>query len=115
MLWGLYRLSNEILGGLHPEDPLKAPQKAQNLKHLMGGKPLVPKRKGKFNFAWSSVPVQGILSLLRALMEALTSNSASDPGAGEQLEKDPLVLERRASRKEKLHSIMNSLMILPLG
>ena len=55
MLWGLYRLSNEILGGLHPEDPLKAPQKAQNLRHLMGGKPLVPKRKGKFNFAWSSV------------------------------------------------------------
>ena len=55
MLWGLYRLSNEILGGVHPENPLKAPQKALNLRHLMGGKPLVPKRKVKFNFAWSSV------------------------------------------------------------
>ena len=59
MLWGLYRLSNEILGGLHPEKPLKAPQKAQNLSNLIGtlwgGKALVPKRKGKFNFASSSV------------------------------------------------------------
>ena len=36
MLWGLYRLSNEILGGLRPEDPLKAPQKAQNLSNLIG-------------------------------------------------------------------------------
>ena len=25
---GFYRLSNKILGGLYPEDPLKGPQKA---------------------------------------------------------------------------------------
>ena len=27
-LWGLYRLSNKILGSLRPYDPLKAPKEA---------------------------------------------------------------------------------------
>ena len=51
MLWGLYRLSNDILGGRPPKGPPKGPKP----QALYGGKTASPKKEGKFNFAWSSV------------------------------------------------------------
>ena len=46
MLWGLYRLSNEILGGLHPEDPPKGPKP----QAPYGGKTASPKKEGEIQF-----------------------------------------------------------------
>ena len=50
MLWGLYRLSNEILGGLHPEDSLKAPPKGPRPQAPYGGKTASPKKEGEIQF-----------------------------------------------------------------
>jgi hypothetical protein len=67
-----------VMGALSPKQrdfrrstsrrPPKGPKPQQPYRHLMGGKPLVPKRKGKFNFASSSVPPTNIFLSALALL-----------------------------------------------